>query len=86
MNYVLANFSSRTETIAFARLLRVAGLNSNIINTPAALSGQGCSISVQFSTNALALAQRVLNGAHFQSFHGFFVVYFQNGRQSIEKV
>lgn len=86
MNYILASFGSRNETIAFARLLRSAGLGSNIINTPSALSQQGCSISVQLPSGALALAQRVVTGAKYQSFRGFFVVYFKNGQQIIEKV
>lgn len=86
MNYILASFGSRNETMAFARLLRSSGLNSNIINTPSALAGQGCSISVQLPGNALALAQRVMSGAKFQSFHGFYLIYYANGRQTIEKL
>lgn len=80
MNYILANFASRNETLAFVRLLRSSGLAAEIINTPASAGG-GCSISAKLPYGALAMAQRVLSNSHLTSFRGFFVLYYQNGRQ-----
>ena len=86
MNYILATFSSRNETLAFARLVGSNGMSTQIINTPSMLSGQGCSISVRLPGNALALAQRLLSSARFQTFKGFYIAYYQNGRMMVEKV
>lgn len=86
MNYIIASFISRNETLSFARLLNKNQINSGIINTPSQISGKGCSISVKFQSNALALAQKLVNQAYFQSFRGFYIVYFVNGRMVVENI
>ncbi len=86
MNYIIASFSSRNETLSFARLLNRNGINSGIINTPSQISGKSCSISVKFQSNALALAQKLVNQSYFQSFHGFYIVYYQNGRMFVDNI
>lgn len=86
MNYILASFNSRNETMAFARLLKNNGIFAGIINTPSQLSGQTCSISVKIQPNALAIAQRLVNQSYFSTFKGFYLAYYQNGRLCLEVV
>ena len=86
MNYILASFRSRNETMAFARLLRNNGVQAGIINTPSQISGQSCSVSVKIQPNALAITQRLLNGCHFQTLNGLFLAFYQNGRLCLEAV
>lgn len=73
MNYVLAIFRSRSETIYFANLLKMNGLPSSVINTPKE-AGQTCGISVKFLPECLGIARGLLTQKRFQSFAGFYRV------------
>ena len=86
MNYILATFGSRNETLSFARLLKNNGISSGIINTPAITTERSCSVSVKLPCSALAIAQRLISNSFFQSFKGFYIVYFKNGRMTAEKL
>ena len=86
MNYILAVFGSRNETLSFARLLKNNGISAGVINTPSQVGERSCSVSVKLPYNALALAERLISQAYFQSFKGFFIVYFSNGSMNIDKV
>lgn len=87
MNYILASFGSRNETLSFARLLKNYGVSAGVINTPSQIViDKSCSISVKLQYNALALAQRLVNQAYFQSFKGFYIVYFSNGKMVVDRV
>ncbi len=86
MNYILATFRSRNETFVFARLLKNNGVQAGVINTPSQIAGQNCSISVKIQQNALAIAQRLMCEARFQTFNGFYIMYYSNGKLIIDKV
>lgn len=86
MNYILAVFGSRNETLSFARLLKNNGISAGIINTPSKVGERTCSISVKLPYNVLAIAERLVSQSYFQSFKGFYIVYFSNGCMNIDKV
>ena len=48
MNYVIAVFSSRSETLSFANFLRRQSIPNAIVSTPKE-AGRSCGLSVKFS-------------------------------------
>ncbi|MBQ0017035.1 MAG: DUF3343 domain-containing protein [Clostridiales bacterium] len=70
MEYVIAVFSIRTETLMFNSYLQRLGINSTIINTPKE-THTSCGISVKFPLNKFDIVKRV-NMRTYRSFLGFF--------------
>ena len=72
MQYVIAVFSVRTETLMFNQYLHKLGINSTVINTPKE-AHTSCGICVKFPFNSFSIVKRAnLNG--YRSFVGFFIV------------
>lgn len=85
MQYCLAVFKSRNETLFLANLLLNKGYNVGVVNTPREV-GQACGISVKFNENLLQTVRQVLQSKPFRSFYGFVQVSHQGGRVSIIKL
>lgn len=77
MEFGLAVFRARNETITFANLLRSYGVRVMIVSTPRKIN-VSCGISVKFPANNLEDARKILARRKFDSFGGFFHAY-QNG-------
>lgn len=73
MNYVLAVFSVRTDTMQFYNLLSRAGINAVVVETPKALS-VSCGISVKFSKSDFVKARNILTKAKIGSFVRFYAI------------
>ena len=73
MDYALAVFRARNETITFANLLKSYGVNVMIVTTPRQIN-VSCGISVRFSYNDLETAKNLLSRRRFDSFGGFYLV------------
>lgn len=74
MEYGLAVFRARNETITFANLLRSYGVRVMVVSTPRKIN-VSCGISVKFSVANLEDARRLLGRRKFDSFGGLFHVY-----------
>lgn len=73
MEYIIAVFRARTETINFANLLRSYGVNVMIITTPRQVN-VSCGISVRFNKSALMKAKELLQRRRFDTFGGFYLI------------
>ena len=73
MEYMLAVFSIRTDTINFNRLLNKNGIKSTVVETPTSAS-TSCGISVNFAFKDLPQARRMLPVSGTKSFVRFYVV------------
>lgn len=73
MEYGLAVFRARNETITFANLLRSYGVNVMVVSTPRTIN-VSCGISVRFSLANLDKAKNLLARRRFDSFGGFYHV------------
>lgn len=71
MNYIIAVFRSRNETLYLANMLTVLGKRVSVINTPKEI-GQACGISVRFEEKILPDAKRCLQTKPFRAFVGFY--------------
>lgn len=71
MEFGLAVFRARTETITFANLLKSYGVNVMIISTPRQIN-VSCGISVRFSQNQMDVAKSILARRKFNTFAGFY--------------
>ena len=85
MNYILAIFSSRNETLYFANMFRSSGYFAGTINTPKE-AGQTCGISVKFQERSLAIAREFLESKPFRSFVGFFKVSLMGARIRLDRI
>lgn len=85
MNYILAIFSSRNETLYFANMFKTSGFYAGIVNTPKE-AGQVCGISVKFHDRSLVLARQFLQNKPFRSFVGFYKVIQVGMRYKLEKI
>ena len=85
MDYVLAVFRSRNETLYLANMLKSNGYNVYIINTPQSI-GQACGISVKFSKNILSIVRDFMRTKPFRAFFGFFIVKKEEGQMSFIRV
>lgn len=72
MNYVVAVFMSRTETLSFANFLRRQGFQVVIVQTPKE-AGRTCGISVKFRYEDFGKIKPLLSTLRFMSFQGFFL-------------
>lgn len=85
MNFIIAVFKSRNETLYLANMFKASGICVDIINTPKE-AGQACGISVKFNERFLSFANQCLNSKPFRAFVGFYrITCYRNG-QSIEKL
>ena len=73
MEYGLAVFRARTETVTFANLLKSYGVNVMIISTPRQIN-VSCGISVRFNQNEIEKARAILARRKFNTFAGFYLV------------
>ena len=73
MQYVIAVFRSRNETLYLANMFKTRGVIVGVINTPKE-AGQACGISVRFDEKFLPMARQFLTSKPFRSFYGFFRV------------
>lgn len=71
MEYMIAAFRARTETINFANILRSYGVNVMIISTPRQIN-VSCGISVRFNLAYIEKAREILARRRFDSFGGFY--------------
>lgn len=85
MNFILAVFKSRNETLYFFNMFKNKRILAQIINTPKEV-GQTCGICVKFSENSLAIAQSFLQIKPFRSFYGFFRVNRKGFNNYIERI
>lgn len=70
MQYHIAVFRARSETITFAGLLR-SYCPCQIINTPRYVN-VSCGISVKFKSTDLNFAREIVSRRKFDTFVGFF--------------
>lgn len=73
MEYFIAVFKSRTQTMKFYDRLKKIGLEASVINTPRQAS-LGCGLSVKFLYRDLNLVKRLLTTENHHSFGGIFRV------------
>ena len=85
MGYILAVFAVRTETISFYSMLKRAGINSMVIETPKSLQAS-CGISVKFSQSDLSKAKGIVKTGNFHSFVRFYAVNGSLGRRIITPI
>ncbi|MEG1752047.1 MAG: DUF3343 domain-containing protein [Clostridia bacterium] len=78
MDFLLAVFRSRTETISFANILSSYGVNSKIINTPRSIN-VSCGISVLLQPDAKQIVENILARRKFSTFGGLFKIKKING-------
>lgn len=72
MNFVIAVFGSRSETLSYANMLRKNGIGVVIVQTPKQ-AGRTCGISAKFMYKDFQLAKMILSKSYFTSFQGFFI-------------
>ena len=85
MQFAIAVFKSRNDTLLFANLLRNNGVMTAIVNTPKE-AGQACGISVKFPIESLPIAKGLLSLRRVASFAGFFKVTDLGLRKIYEKI
>ncbi len=85
MDYIIAIFLSRSETLAFASMLKNSKIPSAVISTPQSLA-RTCGISVKFCSSYLDDAKKILSKSNLNSFKGFFKIIFQNGQRILKQV
>ena len=73
MEYVIAAFSVRTDTVLFNKILQKNGVVSSVVETPKFASAS-CGISVRFAYAHLAKAKGLLATSGTKSFVRFFLV------------
>ncbi len=73
MEYLIAVFKSRNQTIKVSERLKKMGVYCEVINTPRQAS-LGCGLSVKFYPSALPAVRRLINNDCFYSFGGVFKV------------
>lgn len=86
MNYVLAVFRNRSETLAFSSYLNKYRINNQVVSTPSSL-GEVCGISVKFHKNSLKQALNVFRQNNYLSFNSFYLTeYGMDGRLYFKKI
>lgn len=85
MEYIIAVFSIRTDTMNFYNFLNRNRINCTIIETPKQVSAS-CGISVKFATIDLPVARRLLPQSGAKSFIRFYMVSGFYGRQKLTPI
>lgn len=70
MNYILAVFTSRSQTMLFYNKLKAKNVACSIINNPKA-TNITCGICVKFYASGLSMARAILNN-NMTGFAGFY--------------
>ena len=70
MNYILAVFNSRSQTMMFYNKLKAKNIPCSIINNPKATQIT-CGICVKFYSNHLSIARSIINN-NMSGFAGFY--------------
>ncbi len=73
MEYYLAVFKSRTQTLRFYERLRGLGVPCDVVNTPRQAS-LGCGLSVKFPVSYLSHVRRMISSENYYSYGGLFRV------------
>ncbi len=74
MRYILVIFRVRTQTIAFAQILRSYGISCSVINTPKQAL-VACGISVKIDERDIGSVISILQRRKFDSFVGLYRVF-----------
>ena len=85
MTEILAVFRSRSQAIDCSARLKTFGIRANLINTPRE-ANIGCGLSIRLEPNMLERAKRVIRGANYSAFYGYFRVQSQYGRTIFGKI
>lgn len=85
MGYILAVFAVRTETMQFYNMLKRAGINAMIVETPKSLQAS-CGISVKLMQNDFSRANNILRTSNMRSFVRFYLVNGTFGRRTISPI
>lgn len=73
MEYILAIFTLRTDTMYFNKLLNKNKIHSSVVETPKAASAS-CGLSVKLATKDLSSAKQILQKSGILSFVRFYLV------------
>lgn len=71
MEFMIATFRARTQTLNFANILKSYRVPCEIINTPRAVN-VSCGISVRFSPYDLSTVESILARRKFDAFAGIY--------------
>lgn len=77
--YAIAAFRSRQSVMRFDDALQRAGIHTQIITTPHAVS-MGCGLAVRFACSRLPLVVRLYNENPQDNFIGFYVAELSEGK------
>ena len=77
--YALAAFRSRQSVIRFDDALQLAGIHTQIVTTPHAIS-MGCGLSVRFACQRLPLAMEIYKAHPENNFIGFYIAELIDGK------
>ena len=83
--YALAAFRSRQSVIRFDDVLQAAGVRTQIVTTPHAVS-MGCGLSVRFACERIPLALDLYRQHPENNFVGFYTVETTDGKIHITPV
>ena len=72
MDYVIAVFSSRSESLSFSNLLKRMGVANMVVQTPKE-AGKTCGLSVRFAHEFFSYAKQALASYRFATFQGFYI-------------
>ena len=85
MEYLIATFKSRAETIRFSDILRGYGVPAEIVNTPRE-AGVGCGLSVKSYRGYLGQIKRALFNSNLKTFVCFFSVTVSFGKKTVRRI
>ncbi len=85
MQFCLAVFRSRNETLYLANVLNMSGYRVAVINTPKD-AGFGCGISVRFEERMFEYVKNCVYSKPFRSFGGFYKVIVDGNRNTYQKL
>ena len=85
MTEILAVFRSRSQAIDCNARLKAFGIKGALINTPRE-ANIGCGLSIKLEPVMLERAKRVIRGANYSAFYGYFRVQTQYGRTIYGKI
>ena len=85
MEYLIAVFTSRSQTLLYSNLLKGIGVPNAVISTPQEVA-KACGISVKFSRAYLNDAKVALQNRRLCAFKGFYLVSLRSGRMIITPV
>lgn len=85
MEYVVAAFRSRAQTLKFYGMLGSNNIPCEIINTPKE-AGVGCGLSVKTKKELFSVVKQGVRMANLNSFAGFFLVTTVGGRRIVRSI